>query len=171
MSGKCNLLLSILYYLLPYLVWKTVPPPGKIRYIRLQSVFVLPLSFFPPERGFIGLTRMARSWVDTVPHCVCDYRLAIITRALNRRRRSKSCYLGNETFLIRFVPNNAINRKRSGDKRLCALVPTLSILLPIRKRIREADYLLKLNLRMLPSDILRMLTPFWMRSILTPSKV
>ena len=25
MSGKCNLLLSILYYLLPYLVWKTVP--------------------------------------------------------------------------------------------------------------------------------------------------
>ena len=25
MSGKCNLLFSILYYLLPYLVWKTVP--------------------------------------------------------------------------------------------------------------------------------------------------
>ena len=25
MSGKCNLLLSIFYYLLPYLVWKTVP--------------------------------------------------------------------------------------------------------------------------------------------------
>ena len=31
-------------------VWKTVPPPGKIRYIRLQSVFVLPLSFFPRTR-------------------------------------------------------------------------------------------------------------------------
>ena len=29
MSGKCNLLLSILYYLLHYLVWKTVPHRAK----------------------------------------------------------------------------------------------------------------------------------------------
>ena len=128
-----NLLLSILHYLLPYLVWKTAPPPDRIRYIcKIRVRFTT--EFFP-EHGFIGLTRMARSWVGNVSHCVCDCRLAIITRALNRRRSSKSCYLGNETFLIRFVPNNAINRKRSGDKRLCALVPTLSILLPIRKRI------------------------------------
>ena len=31
MSGKCNLLLSILYYLLPYLVWKTVPTQAGFR--------------------------------------------------------------------------------------------------------------------------------------------
>ena len=29
MCGKCNLLLFIIYYLLPYLIWKTVPPRAK----------------------------------------------------------------------------------------------------------------------------------------------
>ena len=39
MSGKCNLLLSILYYLLPYLVWKTVPHRAKHPCQSNKSVF------------------------------------------------------------------------------------------------------------------------------------
>ena len=44
-----NLLLSILYYLLPYLVWKTVPPPDGIRYIcKIRVRFTT--EFFPRTR-------------------------------------------------------------------------------------------------------------------------
>ena len=39
MSGKCNLLLSILYYLLHYLVWKTVPHRAKHPRQSDKSVF------------------------------------------------------------------------------------------------------------------------------------
>ena len=44
MSVKCNLLLSILYYLLPYLVWKTVPPIAKHPRQSYKSVFEKKLS-------------------------------------------------------------------------------------------------------------------------------
>ena len=44
MSGKCNLLLSILYYLLPYLVWKTVPHRAKHPRQSNKSVFEKKLS-------------------------------------------------------------------------------------------------------------------------------
>ena len=44
MSGKCNLLLSILYYLLPYLVWKTVPHRAKHPCQSNESVFEKKLS-------------------------------------------------------------------------------------------------------------------------------